>query len=184
MRRRKLAVIPTEPWYADGLSFSCTQCGNCCTGGPGYVWISDDEIDRLAAFFKLDRETTIRRHCRVIGGRVSLKERRDERGEYPCVFLTPREIIREDGTKVTVRGCSIYEARPLQCRTWPFWDGNLEDEEAWKDTGERCPGLNRGRKYSLEQIEALRTAEDWPELTQTPTSSPASIGRGSKRRSR
>ena len=37
-----------QPWYADGLSFTCTQCGNCCTGGPGYVWISDMEIDRLA----------------------------------------------------------------------------------------------------------------------------------------
>ena len=24
-----------EPWYADGLAFTCTQCGNCCTGGPG-----------------------------------------------------------------------------------------------------------------------------------------------------
>ena len=30
----------TSPWYAEGLKFTCSQCGNCCTGGPGYVWIS------------------------------------------------------------------------------------------------------------------------------------------------
>ena len=49
----KLDVIkdggPGEPWYADGLNFTCTQCGNCCTGGPGFVWISREEIVRLAA---------------------------------------------------------------------------------------------------------------------------------------
>ena len=35
-------------WYADGLRFKCTQCGNCCTGGPGYVWFDDDEAQAMA----------------------------------------------------------------------------------------------------------------------------------------
>ena len=25
-------VPMTEPWYQDGLRFTCTRCGNCCTG--------------------------------------------------------------------------------------------------------------------------------------------------------
>ena len=48
----KLEVLKDEaaeqPWYAEGLKFTCTQCGNCCTGGPGFVWISREEIRRLA----------------------------------------------------------------------------------------------------------------------------------------
>ena len=33
-----------QPWYAAGLQFGCTECGNCCAGAPGYVWISTEEI--------------------------------------------------------------------------------------------------------------------------------------------
>ena len=38
------------PWYRDGLAFSCTRCGACCTGAPGYVWVSAEEIEQLAEF--------------------------------------------------------------------------------------------------------------------------------------
>ena len=38
-----------EPWYSDGLKFDCTGCGDCCTGDPGYVWVSRAEIEALAA---------------------------------------------------------------------------------------------------------------------------------------
>ena len=38
-----------KPWYADGLQFECTQCGDCCTGAPGYVWVNKSEIEALAA---------------------------------------------------------------------------------------------------------------------------------------
>ncbi|MFM1805538.1 MAG: hypothetical protein RL136_2417, partial [Planctomycetota bacterium] len=30
------------PWYAEGLRFECTQCGNCCSGGPGAVWFTPE----------------------------------------------------------------------------------------------------------------------------------------------
>src|SRR5947208_1066324 len=38
----------SEPWYADGLRFRCTRCGNCCTGPPGVVWVNDAEIHAIA----------------------------------------------------------------------------------------------------------------------------------------
>ena len=167
---RKTSLPVSQPWFADGLSFQCTQCGNCCTGGPGYVWMSDVEIDRLAAHLGMTREETLKKHCRKIGGRISLKERRDERGEYPCIFLTETKAAGPNGRTITKRGCSIYPVRPLQCRTWPFWDGNLEDQDAWAHVGKKCPGTDRGKHYSLEQIVALRDAEDWPDVPQTPSS--------------
>lgn len=161
----KLDVIQNEAvWYAQGLRFECTQCGNCCTGGPGYVWISDEEIDRLAAHLHVSRHETIKLYCRKIDGRSSLKEHRNSRGQYDCVFL--REIPAEDKGDGAVahsrRVCIAYEVRPLQCRTWPFWDGNLANEENWKRAGVRCPGIDRGKLHAREHIEKMRDAEDWP----------------------
>jgi uncharacterized protein len=145
------------PWYGAGLSFSCTQCGNCCTGGPGYVWISKVELERLAVHLGLDVATTLKRYCHKPvggGGRISLKEIRTEGGLHDCIFLTKDERGK--------RGCSIYPVRPLQCRTWPFWDGLLASREAWDKAGQKCPGMDNGRAYTLEEIEARRTATDWP----------------------
>ena len=42
--------VAEKPWYQDGLQFSCTGCGNCCTGPAGYVWVSEEEIVRIAEF--------------------------------------------------------------------------------------------------------------------------------------
>lgn len=154
-----------NPWYADGLQFTCTQCGNCCTGGPGYVWISKEEIVRLADHLKLTPEETVERYCRKIDGQFSLRERRNARGEYDCVFLTEEQVKQQQGGSEVIhtkRGCSIYPVRPLQCRTWPFWEGNLGSKESWDRAAVRCHGMNRGKRWSREQMEALRDARDWP----------------------
>ena len=167
----KLDVVQSRtdaPWFEQGLTFTCQQCGNCCTGGPGYVWISDEEIDRLAALLKLQRDAVITKYCRSIGQRYSLNERHTPQGLYDCVFLEELKLP-EGGVK---RVCSIYAARPLQCRTWPFWDGVLASRENWEAAGKRCHGINHGsRTFTREQIEALRDARDWPE--QPPTSAQA-----------
>src|SRR5438552_1987032 len=126
----KLDIL--QPWYSDGLKFACTQCGNCCTGGPGYVWISEVEIDRLAQLLKISSQEVLKKYCRKLMGRISLKELKTPEGKYDCVFLTER------------RGCSIYPARPLQCRTWPFWDGLLKSRAKWDSAAEGCPGMNKG----------------------------------------
>jgi hypothetical protein len=141
-------------WFAEGLNFTCTQCGNCCTGGPGYVWISEEEIARLAEHLKMTVSEVVKKYCRKISGKFSLKERKNLRGEYDCIFLA------HEGDR---RGCTVYEVRPLQCRTWPFWDGNLISQNSWNRAGQTCPGLNKGRKFTQQQIEALRDAEDWPD---------------------
>src|SRR6266513_1154020 len=89
-----------QPWYGEGLTFTCTQCGNCCTGGPGYVWISDVEIKRLAEFLKLPRKTVLERYCRKIGNKISLKESRSPEGLYDCVFLKEIPVAAKDKSKV------------------------------------------------------------------------------------
>ena len=63
----------------------------------------------------------------------------------------------------TIRACSVYHVRPLQCRTWPFWPENLANERAWNQAAKKCHGMNApGRSFSLNQIHAIRDAAEWP----------------------
>ena len=57
--------------------------------------------------------------------------------------------------------CGIYDARPAQCSTWPFWTDNLQ-QEVWNEKViPFCAGAGQGRLYSQEEIEemAARVAE-------------------------
>ena len=77
-------------WYEKGLNFSCTRCGNCCTGPPGYVWFNDDEAAMIAKSLGLSMVEFRHRFAKRIDGKWSLAEVfRD--GKYDCVFLTRDE---------------------------------------------------------------------------------------------
>jgi Fe-S-cluster containining protein len=143
--------VADREWYADGLRFNCTQCGNCCTGPEGAVWFTEEEGRAMAAAVGLDEATFLRRHARRLAQGWSLKERKTAHG-FDCVFLD-RETV--PGKAV----CGLYGARPTQCRTWPFWTENLESPEAWEATKRTtpCPGMGVGK---LVQIESIRQQRD------------------------
>jgi hypothetical protein len=150
-----------QPWYADGLHFGCTECGNCCTGAPGYVWITSEEISRLANHLNLAPEAVVEKYCRKIHGKFSLKEQKNPRhGGYDCIFL--HEQPAEHPAAEPKRTCQIYASRPLQCRTWPFWSHSLASKSAWNSAAKNCPGIGRGELFTQQQIESLRDAKDWP----------------------
>jgi len=137
---------PAREWYAEGLSFECTQCGNCCTGGPGAVWYSDEEAQAMADELGVSLEAFTKTYTRRLFGKRSLREHRTKHG-YDCIFL--------DRTKVPGRAvCGIYRARPLQCRTWPFWPENLVSRDAWEEARREtpCPGMGKGTTVPLRQI--------------------------------
>ena len=116
-KSKKTKAKGKSPWYRDGLRFECTQCGACCSGEPGYVWVEEDEIEAMADDMGLEVDAFERKFVRQVGEAKSLIE-------YPdgdCILLDPR-----------TRKCTVYKARPIQCRTWPFWDSNLENKKAWK----------------------------------------------------
>jgi Fe-S-cluster containining protein len=127
-----------EPWYKDGLRFQCTQCGDCCTGAPGFVWVNQEEIDALAAQTGKSVDEFEKLYVRKIGVRRSLVE-------FPngdCVFFDN-----------VARKCTVYEARPRQCRTWPFWNSNINSPTAWEETKAACPGCDKGKLYSIDHIQ-------------------------------
>ncbi len=125
-------------WYADGLRFSCTRCNQCCTGPPGYVWVTAREAEVMAASVGLSVEEFSERYCRTAWWRVSLKERPN--GD--CVLLTPQ-------------GCGVYAVRPSQCKTFPFWPDHLRARRHWEALKSRCPGVGQGRLYSRDEIERI-----------------------------
>lgn len=134
--------MPDEPWYRNGLRFECSQCGDCCTGAPGFVWVNKEEITALAARFEMTVPDFEEKYVRTVGVRKSLVEY----SNGDCVFFNGE-----------TRKCTVYEHRPRQCRTWPFWESNVRTEAAWKETCEACPGSGVGRLYSLEEMnERLR----------------------------
>ena len=126
------------PWYAGGLQFTCTQCGDCCTGAPGFVWVNQNEITALAKRLDLPVDEFEKKFVRKVGIRKSLVEYKN--GD--CVFFDTK-----------ARNCGVYEDRPRQCRTWPFWDSNVRTPETWKQTCESCPGSGKGKLVQLEKIE-------------------------------
>jgi Fe-S-cluster containining protein len=137
-------------WYAQGLRFECTQCGNCCTGPPGAVWFDRAEGAAMAKTLGLPEDEFYARFAHRLDGRWSLVENKTEHG-FDCVFLDRASV---PGKAV----CGIYRARPLQCRTWPFWPEMLQSQRSWT-TYKRvtpCPGMGAGPLIPVEQIRIER----------------------------
>jgi Fe-S-cluster containining protein len=132
-----------NPWFADGLRFHCTSCGKCCTGSSGSVYLSPADLERLAAFLQMTIGTFARRYTKPGGGQRVLK---DAPGTHDCIFLA-------DNT------CSVYEARPTQCRTYPWWIQNVQDPESWQKTAAFCEGINHPDATLIPASEILEQCQ-------------------------
>ena len=142
----------SQAWYQNGLKFNCTQCGNCCSGAPGYVWVTKEDRLRIAEFLGQPDRPLDERFVRRVGFRTSLTERPG--GD--CIFL------KSEGGK---RICGIYPVRPQQCRTWPFWNSNLRRPDSWTTASQSCPGMCDAEAplYDVPHIEKCRTHPESPD---------------------
>lgn len=137
-----------RPRAERGLRFECTMCGNCCTGPEGYVLFTDDEGRGIAARLGVTFDDFLRDYTKTTPLGRSLSETRTAHG-FDCIFL--------DRTTVPGKAvCGIYEDRPAQCRTWPFWPELVKSEVHWSNTRSKCPGIDRGRLIPPERIRILR----------------------------
>jgi len=144
-----MAARPPEPapWWGEGLRFRCTACGECCTGAPGHVWTTPEEIAAMARHLGLSARAFEDRYVRRLGRRLSLRERPN--GD--CVML-------EAGR------CRVYPVKPVPCSTFPFWEGSLSSPESWKETGLRCEGVDQGDLYDDAEIARLLAGDPRPLL--------------------
>ena len=115
------------------LRFSCQAgCIRCCDK-KGFVYITEDDLLRIAAFLGLEPADFESRF--VYRTRHRLRLRSPRRGN--CHFLTPT-------------GCSIHPVKPEQCRAYPFWPEILASRDRWLAESQACPGIGLGHLYQIE----------------------------------
>jgi hypothetical protein len=142
-------------WYRDGLRFACARCGNCCSGKGSVVVVSDREVEALARRTGLPVREFRSRHTRAAGDDTVLLDRED--GD--CEWLERRA----DGTTA----CRVQDAKPDQCRSYPFWTRVVASRSAWDAESRRCRGIGAGEPVSADEIDrraGLEAARDALEL--------------------
>lgn len=137
--RRIRSLIPPKlpfslPWYEEGLDFSCTGCSKCCQV-DGDVWLAPEEVTNIVNYLddgengvsSIDgfRKKYIRAEIAPADGDHSLSWMCLKRKEGACIFLDPSGQ------------CGIYDVRPVQCSTYPFWPSLLEDSDVWGEEAVR-----------------------------------------------
>jgi Fe-S-cluster containining protein len=114
------------------------------------VYLSENDLSRLANEFKMEYTVFIQTWCRWVSfNRESERLALKEKSNFDCIFWNQQ--------------CAVYQARPLQCRTFPFWDNVVCSSEAWETAGGGCPGINAGERHTEEEIDQfLRSMGDEP----------------------
>lgn len=133
-----------EPFYAQGIRFTCARCSACCRGEPGYVFLTKADLKRLLRRLGLDFKRFFHDYCTLVdagnGMALSLREVTRNKSSNDCVLW---------GEK----GCSVYEDRPVQCSTYPFWPSIMGSRASWKREASACPGIDSGEPRSRNYIE-------------------------------
>jgi Fe-S-cluster containining protein len=117
----------------NGYNFSfnptaCESCaGNCCIGESGYIWINIVEIEALSKYLGLTLDSFREKYLFKVGYKYSIKEVELENNSFACYFFDLEK-----------RKCSIYDYRPTQCRTFPFWEYFKNNE---KEVYKECPAI-------------------------------------------
>ncbi|KAL0032300.1 hypothetical protein WJX79_003594 [Trebouxia sp. C0005] len=125
------SVADNSSWLGGGLKFKCTQCGKCCTGGrERVVWVSEQEAGAIAGSLGLEGDEFADRYLQPgsvtsAGSRLSLRKNSTDTA---CIFLQHGK-------------CAVYQSRPTQCRTYPFWPEPLTSRHDWESEALRCEGI-------------------------------------------
>lgn len=135
------AAAVLSPPEAPALRWECTGCGACCSG-PGAVYFTADDMEAIRLHLGQEGDAWARTQKRLVQKR--------ERGLF--VHQTDQACILLDER----RRCSVYPARPLQCRTYPFWTSCFEDAESFETFRSSCPGNRhpRPKRYGLRELVA------------------------------
>jgi Fe-S-cluster containining protein len=128
-----------KSFFKDGIRFECQGSGKCCItrGKYGYVYVSFKDRKRLAAYLGISADTFTAKYAKKTDDRYHLKNI-----DKDCLFYQENR-------------CTVYDARPWQCRTWPFWPENMNRTVWEQEVASYCPGVGKGRLYSAEEIEEI-----------------------------
>jgi Fe-S-cluster containining protein len=114
------------------------------------VYLSWEDLKKLAVRTNMDNESFFKTYCRWVTDYngdevVSLKEKKNN----DCIFWD--------------QGCTVYDSRPLQCVSFPFWESVVASKEAWEIASSGCPGINSGLLHNVDEItHLLRSRQEMP----------------------
>jgi Fe-S-cluster containining protein len=128
-----------ETWWSEGVRFECQGSGRCCVsrGEFGYVYLTLEDRRRMAKVLGMTTTAFTRKWCGKTDGVYHLIETPNPE----CVFLEKNR-------------CKVYEGRPVQCRTWPFWPEVMGAKTWKKEVAAYCPGVGKGKTTSAKEITA------------------------------
>jgi len=106
--------------------FECQKSGNCCRC-PGLVHVSIPEMEKMAEEKKCSLDEFISTYTQRHNGRY--------------VVATP--TFRQQCFLNDKNQCSVYNARPEQCKTYPDWPEIWESPSTIQKETELCPGLKK-----------------------------------------
>lgn len=129
----------------DHFRFTCQPgCTKCCEV-EGFVYLSEDDLLKAAAFTGMTAADFEARYVYRMKHRMRLRKPPGAQ----CHFL------REGG-------CAIHPAKPTQCRVFPFWPEAVRSRRAWKTLGQYCPGIGKGPLIQIQsvapEVEAMKQA--------------------------
>ncbi len=145
----------------NGIEFSCQMCGSCCRGfKDGEVYVYQDDILRLTQSLNITKETELRifakKFLKVINDSFFWREPEATRGKtYRFKSLGFKFTGDDEHCQfLNDNTCSVHEARPFQCRCYPFWQMLVSNRKNFINYSKKCPGLKvmKGRHYSKEEI--------------------------------
>lgn len=122
-------------WEKENLRFECqADCFKCCVK-PGLVYFDTEDIRNASKILGCTPDKLKSEFLEKEDGHWHI----NVEGDKPCPFLD-------------FDGCAVHEAKPKQCRTYPFWRENLHNKNLWRLTAGFCPGIGLGPQVPTEEI--------------------------------
>ena len=154
--------------FEHGVNFSCQMCGNCCRGfDEGEVYLFRDDIFQLAKHLNITSKEGLRKfsqkYFKVIETTFFYKESGEKRGKtFKFNTLAFAFTGNDEHCHFLVNNqCTVHEARPFQCRCFPFWKMMVSSRKNIINYSKKCKGLRllQGRYYSRREILYWATEE-------------------------
>lgn len=154
------------------------------------MWLDANEFRSLVSSLGLPPEDVLDIYAEdVIAGWVKLKSKVsaatnpiNQMETLPSTTIGEQCIFLDGEGKM----CTIYAARPVQCRTYPYWPSIIDSEAAWSNEGVSSPAdsISVRKDASSAEPAALKrlwTVEDGGcegvDLFESPLVSPITIHR-------
>jgi Fe-S-cluster containining protein len=127
--------------YPKRIHFGCERCALCCGDSKHRV--------RRILLLNIDVDRVLKSQSMALEAFAVKIE-----GFEPYMFQMKKTV---DGSCVFLRNdsCSIYEARPLICRFYPFQLQNRGNDRYVFRYTEECPGIGKGPQLERRFFEEL-----------------------------